>query len=184
MCELSKQEMKDLFNNELLLDNDNYDNICLISYKELGQHIVTLPCNHTFNYIPLYNEIIKHKNINNRIENRKIGKYQIKCPYCRTIHNNVLPYIEMEGVEYIIGINGPKKFAIYPNRCIYIPKTGKNKGLQCKTRCMGEYCTQHKKYELYKNECIYVPKTGKNKGIECKEKCIDEYCTLHKKYKK
>ena len=39
----------------------------------------------------------------------KLLKHQIKCPYCRTIINNILPAtIDIYGIHRIIGINKPE----------------------------------------------------------------------------
>ena len=37
------------------------ENVCLISKEGLNDNFITLPCKHTFNYIPLYKEIILQK---------------------------------------------------------------------------------------------------------------------------
>lgn len=89
------------------IDNDNYDNLCLITNNTLTENFVKLDCGHSFNYLPLYKDIVNHKNKFNSMEIKdsilKIG--QIRCPYCRTIHNKLIPYIEIEGVEKKHGIN-------------------------------------------------------------------------------
>ena len=45
-----------------------------------------------FNYSSIYNEIIKQKTIKNYKEVQKLHKDSIKCPYCRTIQDKLLPY--------------------------------------------------------------------------------------------
>jgi hypothetical protein len=45
-------------------DNDNEcdnNNICLITYEPLQDSYVKMDCGHTFNYIPLFNDIMNHK---------------------------------------------------------------------------------------------------------------------------
>ena len=37
--------------------NTEYDNCCLISKEPLDRNYIKLECNHSFNYMPLYNEI-------------------------------------------------------------------------------------------------------------------------------
>ena len=95
----------------------NNDNICLISGTILEKHFVILDCNHKFNYIPLYKEIciqkydfktynISQLDMKNKIliyENNK--DYFIKCPYCRNIQFNILPYVEELNLEKKYGIN-------------------------------------------------------------------------------
>ena len=63
--------------------------LCLIS-KEPIEHLITLPCNHSFDYIYLYYEIIEQK---------KILSKGFKCPYCRMYYDNNIPYYEINEVE-------------------------------------------------------------------------------------
>ena len=39
------------------VDEKNEDKYCLLSKKPLDKNSVTLECNHSFNYVPLYREI-------------------------------------------------------------------------------------------------------------------------------
>ena len=56
----------------------------MISHKPLTYNSVTLSCGHTYNYLPLYNEYnTKHTS----------GINNLKCPYCRTINDKLMPYI-------------------------------------------------------------------------------------------
>ena len=65
--------------------------ICYITNEELNRTSVLLPCNHSFNYYPLYQEIIKQKcSIRNRLNHLSLE--MIECPYCRQVHNGILPY--------------------------------------------------------------------------------------------
>ena len=72
-------------------ENEDEEEICLISNEKLGKYKITLPCNHSFNYVALYNEILNQKNNwikikhISHLETQKLGSYQIKCPYCRKI---------------------------------------------------------------------------------------------------
>ena len=98
-------------NNDITTDDINIDtnnnNSCLITHQLLTKHYVTLHCNHSFNYIPLYNDAISNKKP--RIFNNQILSNQIKCPYCRNIQNTLLPYnneIKNDlNVEKLIGVN-------------------------------------------------------------------------------
>lgn len=65
---------------------------CLITGDPLGPYFVTLKCSHTFNYLPLYNELITQKCVKNTLEVVRLGANQLKCPYCRTIQNGILPF--------------------------------------------------------------------------------------------
>ena len=83
--------------------NDSTEiNYCLISKEKLHPNHITLICNHKFNYIPIYKEVIYQKNKTNTLyEITKLSSNQIKCPYCRTITNNLLPYIPYPSVKII-----------------------------------------------------------------------------------
>ena len=84
--------MQELSNDSI----DNFDNICLISNEPLEKDHITFTCKHKFNYIPIFNEIIRqkhhiiHRKYNN-LEVQKLTKFQMKCPYCRKIQNGILP---------------------------------------------------------------------------------------------
>jgi len=92
---------------ELNLEEKNEDDICLITNNTLTENFIKLDCGHTFNYLPLYKDIMNHKNKFNSMETKDsiLKITQIRCPYCRTIHNKLIPYIEMEGVEKKHGVN-------------------------------------------------------------------------------
>ena len=79
--------------NKQLTNNNNDEDICLLSHLPLDINNIKLECRHKFNYLPLYNEVCKQKS-NNYFETTHLLINQIKCPYCRKITNNLLPYIE------------------------------------------------------------------------------------------
>jgi len=83
------------------------DASCLISGAPLGEYSVTLNCNHTFNYLPLYNELTTQKCVKNTLEVIKLGVNQLKCPYCRTIQNGILPFHPelSESAPLLYGVN-------------------------------------------------------------------------------
>ena len=49
------------FFDELNSDDCDPNNTCLIENKPLVDNFITLSCGHKFNYLPIYNEIIKQK---------------------------------------------------------------------------------------------------------------------------
>ncbi len=69
--------------------------LCLIS-KETMEHEIKLPCNHSFEYIYLYHEIIEQK---------KTSTKGFNCPYCRAFYEHSIPYYELEGIEKKTKIN-------------------------------------------------------------------------------
>ena len=63
--------------------SSSYDNICLISKEILHPNHITLVCNHKFNYIPIYKEVLYQKTkFNTLYEVTKLNYNQINCPYC------------------------------------------------------------------------------------------------------
>ena len=148
------------FYKELNISSKNdFSDTCLISNEPLTKNSITLPCNHTFNYLPLYKEICKQKNNYNSL-----------------IINNLLPFNpDVEGVSKIRYVNSPSKYSFYPNKCKYIYKSGKSKGKICNKNCLHEYCSSHNKIkptiEYYNNNntnlCTTILKSGKNKGKQC-----------------
>jgi len=91
--------------NEHKTDTD--DNLCLISNQPLTDKFVELNCKHKFNYTPLYYDILNHKTKFNRMEgnNSTLRVTEIRCPYCRTVHDGVLPYYPELGFQKVNGVN-------------------------------------------------------------------------------
>jgi len=118
-------ESKIDFYNELYKSLDDIDDesdenqVCLITDEPLKEYFVKLDCGHSFNYIPLYNDIVAHKKKFNNMESstKVLSSNQIRCPYCRNIQNNLLPYCEEEGVKKMYGVNSLDKDAVnyYPS---------------------------------------------------------------------
>lgn len=170
--------------------NEKQHQRCLISNQILNDNAVTLICKHSFNYIPLFKEVLKQKQKINRLEIQKLKKFQIKCPYCRNIQGNILPYNNNYNNSIctdvkIIGVNWPPKYAIQPHRCKAIFKTGKKKGEICNQSCTGSFCKKHiKKNNVMPQDvrCAAILKSGKNKGKQCNYKKKENgFCGLHKK---
>ena len=120
-----------------------YNNICLISREALTDTHICLPCNHKYNYYPIYREVI------NQRKSCRFKHPKIQCPYCRTNHKCVLPYISMEGVERIRWVNNPTKFQLLPNRCNYVFKN--NASHICNKPCMNSMCQHHIKISTNSN---------------------------------
>lgn len=136
-----------------LLNNDDFDieeastEQCLISQDSLDLNYITLDCNHKFNFLPLYFEIKKQKTIKNHFETTNLKLNEIKCPYCRTITNKLLPYRDISGIEYIRGVNYPSKYCIKIHTCEWVLKNGKQKGSKCNNSAFetpsGCFCNKH-----------------------------------------
>ena len=185
--------MEDL--NKLFFDIlDNYDiekeensNICLITKEPLEENYIKLKCGHSFNYIPLYNEINRQKRLNNQsMDDRRLLINQIKCQYCRSIHNYIIPYINIPSIVPLYGVNYPKKYVLYGNTCKHIFKSGKRKNTVCGKDCLKDYCNLHEKCKSNQKDCgcIYVFKKGVSKGERCNKKISEnELCKKHLKIK-
>ena len=189
---MNDNEMIDFFK-KCMSDNTNDDDIednnCLISGEKLINDNIKLLCGHSFNYLPLFNDIFKQKRIINHREIVRIPYKCIKCPYCRTINNGLLPYKEHIVKDKIDGVNYPEKYSLKSNICSYVFKSGKKKGLLCKAKCCDKFCTQHKtiglKQEDEKNNCkmkcsyMIGSKNGKR---QCKKYAKNKgLCAIHLK---
>ena len=179
------------YNTELLalLENEeDDDNLCLIDGTPLQHNCIELRCKHKFNYLSILQEFKIQKNINT-LEVQKLKNYQVKCPYCRSIQEGVLPYRENEFPIKLKGINWPPSKVFKNKKCMAILKSGKNKGQVCGKFCCGEYCPRHQKIieknaaKKQKNNasCIGLIKQGKRKGELCGCKCLknQKYCGRH-----
>ena len=149
-------------------DTNADTNICLITKEKLEPNHITLSCNHKFNYVPIYNEVVNQKNKQNNIyEIAKLSSNQIKCPYCRAITNKLLPYIAYASVKVIKNVNSytTTSYNNNPEYFLDAPKCSHNTKNQCQK--YGVYyetenvilCPQHHKTYVTKQ------KTG-NKNAE------------------
>ena len=85
--------------------------VCLITDESLEANSVTLLCNHKFNYVPLYKDLVNHKKKFNTMESSGALKHgEIRCPYCRHKQQFVLPYYEELGLPKVSGVNEPYKY--------------------------------------------------------------------------
>ena len=171
------------------------DNICLISKEKLHPNHITLKCNHKFNYIPIYKEVYYQKIKSNPLyEVTKLNSYQIKCPYCRTITNKLLPFIPYPSVRLSKNIHSTDPDCITAVKCSHVTKTRiPNK---CDSQCDKNalyyeaenllFCpTHYKKYMAKKPteatestkagssntntkpRCVAILKSGTNVGKPC-----------------
>ena len=178
----------------------SHENTCLITNDPLNLFHVKLTCGHKFNYEPLYQEVIRQKGrlgMHNYYE--KIGTYQIKCPYCRTITNELLPNIGPHPViKRLNGVNAPASMCMPGVACSY--------NNACSVTAFYEYdanpyCLRHYNSVIKlaskpnKNttdvgvglvQCAAEIQTGKNKGMQCNLNAINSHsvpplCKKHSK---
>ena len=105
-------------------EEDN-SSTCLITNAQLTPHYVTLKCNHSFNYLPLYNEINAQKTVKNTLEVVKLGANQLKCPYCRCVQTGILPFCEelSEQAPFLYGVNTVNVIYRVCFKCNYVKYT-------------------------------------------------------------
>ena len=179
------------------------DRVCLITNEQLVEPIITLECNHSFNYNAIFNEVKNQKTIYNKLETQTLKRQQIKCPYCRNSQNKLLPKFKDE--EEIIGVNSPLKYCMYLNNCDYVFKSGKRKGIVCNKPCNDSKCNFHysltskssetnvsnetnnvsnKKHKKSKKgkTCKATVKTKARYGLHCLNRAKENgYCMIHNK---
>lgn len=170
-------ELKKELNNE---NSINKEKICLITQEPLDTNYITLECNHKFNYLAIYNEIINQKCYGNYLETTYLAINQIKCPYCRTITNKLLPYIEHPMVTYKKGVNYPLKYCMKLYSCEWIMKSGKHHSEVCGKNAykssVGTFCCLHQKSARGRHDKINKINTNSMDWTE-------KHRELNKKYK-
>ena len=173
-------------NGECNIDTDSA--LCLITDEPLGEHYITLYCGHSFNYEPLYREVIQQKRKKMSIEIRHLRLHEIKCPYCRNIQRGILPPNPL--FESLSGVNTPDELSMFTNNCSYIFRSGPRKGKICDKLCLKTYCNAcdnvMKKREKKNKEkqdgifCKAIVQSGKRKGLCCGNALKNDYlCGRH-----
>ena len=123
-------------------DDDEEENVdkCLISNLPLDTTKVEFKCGHKFNYFYIFNETINSKKVNNNINSsEKLSHGTIRCPYCRTIYNNLLPPpFDILGTQELIWINSPNKLCM-TIKCNHDDCTSK----KIYVTPLGQYCKKH-----------------------------------------
>lgn len=161
---------------KLLQENEevDYDDIdkCLITHEPLDETAVKLECGHSFNYMPLYNYVLNSKTKFNNMERKSLKVSQIKCPFCRSIQDGLLP-VPPYGVEAksIHGVNCVEYSPIMSGTCCY---TGGCKSTYVyiayhdnNTYCFAHRTVMKKKWDKESNRCEYVYTRGQYKGNPC-----------------
>jgi hypothetical protein len=137
---------------------------CLITDEKLCKDHITLKCGHKFNYVPLFKEVLFQKcsmlpkNVSSKIvtmyikntpqsnvstvmynssynlETTKVSYNEIKCPYCRTLTPQLLPYYPYPDVSKIKYVNTPADLAIPALTCEY--NSHVDGAAKCRTSCV------------------------------------------------
>jgi hypothetical protein len=136
---------KELLENEEVDYNDS--DKCLITHEPLNETSVTLECNHSFNYMPLYKFVVNSKTQFNHMENKSLKVKQIKCPFCRHIQNNLLP-LPPSGVKakIIHGVNIIEYSPIMVGKCCYGDGSCKSTSVYLAYHDNKTYCFSHRSY--------------------------------------
>jgi hypothetical protein len=158
--------------NSLLNTPDASVQTCLISGNILDESHITLLCGHAFNYRSIYDEVVQQKSGYNGLEVVQLGKNNLKCPYCKNVQGKLLPYITIEGVKRIPGVNAPESSCMNLYKCPYIMKSGKRKGERCNKGCNTKFCKLHKEQKPSPAKPSVPSKTAcackTSKGTKCK----------------
>lgn len=121
-------------------DSEEDKKLCLITNQPLIDNYITLECGHNFNYIPIYKDILNHKQKFNGMEggNGRLYTNQIRCPYCRNKQYKLLPYYEELGLPKVNGVN------------FYDPNIKQTNYTSNHKKCMFKYPNQN--YDPSKSE--------------------------------
>ena len=169
----------------IIISTPSHDNICLISKEPLHPNHITLTCNHKFNYIPIYKEVIYQKTkLNTLYEVTKLNSNQIKCPYCRSITDKLLPFIPYPSIKLAKNIHSSGHDCIPTAKCSHTIKK-RNGESHCESKCSKNalyyetenllFCPTHYKKYVAKKPCtlsLQVEKKEAVKAISDKPRCI------------
>ena len=166
-------------------EKEEEEPMCLITGQPLNTIHVKLSCGHPFNYVPLYQEVMRQKGrFGWSNYHEKLNMNQVKCPYCRCIANQLLPYIDNNShpvIKRLTGINAPASACMPGTPCAHV---------NCSSNAFCEhnesvYCYKHYQKALNPkpvarpkvkqtnatnatNRCVAENQSGKNKGNQCK----------------
>jgi hypothetical protein len=178
-------------------EDEDEDALCLITNEKLNLFHISLQCGHKFNYEPLYQEVLRQKGRTGIINNyhEKIDVNQIKCPYCRTLTNRLLPCIGQHPViKRLAGVNSPAHMCMPGVKCS-VESCNANSFYEhnVKPYCLRHYKTVLKTKTKTKTDssklqirCSAEVQTGENKGKRCKLNACDSnleppLCKKHSK---
>ena len=175
--------------------DDENEEVCLITSMPLDKNHIVLPCQHKFNFTPLYKEVVNQKTttLTSHLNIDKLLINEIKCPYCRQKTKKILPHLKLNNdMYYYVGVNSPEEYCMPFHTCSYVLKSGKNKNNNCsKTGFYKEdkcYCPQHHNAKQKQTKlstelitCKAILKSGKRKDMECGSKVTDGqfWCKRH-----
>lgn len=158
--------------------NETNEEICLIDFTPLTENSVKLNCGHSFNYGPLYRDVIEKKR---NCRQQAKDDPTIQCPFCRRIHEGLLPVVP--GYDLVDNVN--KK-----------PDNIQVRNVQCTHSYMSSMFSMYNKQytNTYTqkeqengrsklNKCSYILKRGPRKGQPCNKMQKNHFCCEHIKHK-
>ena len=173
------ESLDDTNNNNNNNNNNETDiNRCLITDEILIENYITLSCNHKFNYLAIFNDIVNHKKKFNHLESNIVKTNEIRCPYCRTRHQELLPYYDMPGVTQIHGVNfidETKKSHSNANysssnyeKCCYKTVVDETE-IKCYLSCYHSQPLEDGKFYCYRHKRLMIKQFAKEKLAKQKE---------------
>jgi hypothetical protein len=174
----------DLFNSVLNDASDSSAETCLISGLPIDGSRVTFPCSHSFNYVPLLNDLISYRKLH--------GHSSLRCPYCRTTTSGVIPYRPDVAKTSRRGVNLPVSDCFMKHECsvdgcsnnatVPVPD-----GFACSThykRLLKPALKPRRRApkvpdNVVVTACSAILKSGSRKGTECGAKTSTGFCKRH-----
>ena len=169
MSELLNDDMK-LFEELLNQEEETEENICLITNEKLENNYIKLNCNHNFNYLALYNEVVYQKT-KKILDNSRLKINEIKCPYCRDVTDKLLPHYKYYNIPSVRAVTNPEKYTMKIQECQHIRNNKKCSRAGCITKD-GVFCNIHMKIKKIDEEIIENMDEDFNKNY--KKKTIKE----------
>ena len=157
---------------------------CLIDKTPLSEYFVKLPCGHSFNYVPLFKDLCNHKiKYNKKERSNRLKKNQIRCPYCRIVSNELIPFYENyifnnnEKIPKVYGVNWyfPKESYKYCEFVLNTNSTGFDEICEDIIYLENDKTYIHlDKYYCHKHKQIVIKKNNKIQREEAKLKAKKE----------
>ena len=148
--------------------------VCLISNMPLTENHVKLPCKHSFNYLPLFKDLVNYKKKYLLMESTPLKISQIRCPYCREKHDMLLPFYEgMAGVTEEHGVNCIDETKIHgvpmtPTSCCFIVSYTSYNGSPVVCNNYGYLLQENNKYYCNYHKYKMIKSMQKKAQMEAK----------------
>ena len=169
----------ELFNSIVGGNDDDGDNVCMISGQQLDNTKTTLPCAHSFNYIPLLNDLISYSVTHGR-------RNHIQCPYCRTLTYATIPYRPDIVSTRKVSVNLPVASCFSKHDCMVTECTiNATVPIGDSFACYKHFRKQLKLHNDVgttsgsQSKCPAILKSGANKGKVCGAKTKTGFCKRH-----